>query len=88
MTNQIGIEVLEPGIRVVITQQIPHGGKTWSIRVVGKVVRLEQSMTGSWFSHSKNKRLWLDRLVIQKDDGELTVCNLDQYTHVEILEDV
>ena len=38
----------------------------------------------SWFAHSKNDRLWLDRLVIKKDDGEITTLNLDEFSRVEI----
>jgi len=31
-----------------------------------------QQQTGSWFAHSKDDKLWLDRLLIRKADGELT----------------
>jgi hypothetical protein len=34
-------------------------------------------------SHSKDGKLWLDRLVLKKDDGEMAFINLDQYTVVE-----
>jgi hypothetical protein len=71
------------GQNVKVVQQLPRqsGGMTASI--LGKVVRYEQSKTGSWFAHSKDGQLWLDRLVLQKADGELAVINLDQYTIVE-----
>ena len=71
------------GQKVKVIQQLPRqsGGLTASI--LGTVVRYEQSKTGSWFAHSKDGQLWLDRLVLQKVDGELAVINLDQYTIIE-----
>ena len=77
----------QPGQRVVVTQQIPHGEGVWSTRITGTVERYEQRKTGSWYAHAKDHKLWLDRLTIRKDDGEIVVCNLDPYTHVEVLAD-
>jgi hypothetical protein len=68
---------------VVITQQIPQRARTWTTQVTGTVVRYEQCPTGSWFAHAKDDKLWLDRLVIRKDDGEIYIAILDDYSHVE-----
>ncbi|NBC10396.1 MAG: hypothetical protein GVY24_01500 [Planctomycetes bacterium] len=79
-------ERFEPGTRVRITQQIPQRGRTcWVTSATGVVVRYEQAMTGSWYAHARGERLWLDRLTIRLDDGEITVFNLDRYTHVDVL---
>ena len=51
------------------------------------MVRYRQSETGSWYAHAKNDRLWLDRLELQLDDGELVVLNLDHYSRIEDLVD-
>ena len=75
---------LVPGARVKITQQIPARHYAWSADVRGTVVEFEQRQTGSWFAHSKNDKLWLDRLVLRKDDGEMTTLNLDDYTRIEV----
>lgn len=72
-----------PGQKVVVTQQIPQRDEVWTTRVEGEVVRYEQKKTGSWYAHAKDDKLWLDRLVLKKDDGEIIVCNLDAYTRVE-----
>ena len=48
-------------------------------------MRYEQKQTGSWFAHSKDDKLWLDRLVLRKEDGEITSLNLDDYTRVEVI---
>ena len=75
---------LKPGVRVKVTQQIAARDYAWSADVRGTVVGFEQKKTGSWFAHSKSDKLWLDRLVLKKDDGEITTLNLDDYTHLEI----
>lgn len=74
----------QPGQRVVVTQQIPQRDEVWTSQTAGAVVRYEQRKTGSWFAHAKDDKLWLDRLTLRKDDGEIVVFNLDPYTHVEL----
>jgi hypothetical protein len=77
----------KPGQRVKITQQVPRGAREAMVGTVeGTVVRYYQGKTGSWFAHSKDHKLWLDRLEIQKGNGEMAVINLDQYTRVELVE--
>lgn len=73
------------GTRVRVTQQVPRPatGTTLSSVVEGTVVRYEQSKTGSWYAHAKDDKLWLDRLVLRRDDGEVVFINLDQYSAVE-----
>lgn len=80
------IDQFRPGQWVRVTQQIPQRNEVWTTRVTGIVERYEQCPTGSWYAHAKNNRLWLDRLVLRKEDGEVVVCNLDNYTCVEILQ--
>ena len=48
-------------------------------------MRCRQAKTGSWFAHSKDDRLWLDRLEVKQDDGELVILNLDQFTQIQAL---
>ena len=84
MADSIGKQLL-PGAIVEVTQQIPHRDRVWVNRVQGTVLSYEQKQTGSWFAHSKDDKLWLDRLVLKKDDGEIITLNLDDYTHLEIL---
>jgi hypothetical protein len=72
-----------PGQRVRVTQQMPQRDRSWSNTVEGVVRRYQQSQTGSWYAHARDDRLWLDRLELQLDDGEIVVLNLDQYTVIE-----
>ena len=72
-----------PGMRVRITQQVPFAKNPTSSSVEGTILRFGQQKTGSWFAHAKDDKLWLDRLELRKDDGEVVTCNLDQYSLVE-----
>ena len=76
---------LQPGAKVKVTQQIAARDYAWTSDVVGTVMQFEQKQTGSWYAHSKDDKLWLDRLLLRKEDGELTTLNLDDYSHVEVL---
>ena len=77
---------LSPGSRVKVTQQLPNRDKAWTNSVEGEITRYQQAKTGSWFAHAKDDQLWLDRLELKLDDGEIVVLNLDRYTVIEQLD--
>ena len=74
------------GTRVRVTQQVVMGHGTSTTVVEGEVVRAGRQKTGSWFAHAKDKKVWVDRVELRKDDGELITLNLDQYSRVEVVE--
>lgn len=76
---------LVAGAQVRVTQQIAARHYTLTSEVSGTIVSYEQKQTGSWYAHSKDDKLWLDRLTLRKNDGELITLNLDEYSHIEIL---
>jgi hypothetical protein len=73
----------QPGTRVRVTQQMPHRDQAWMATVEGVITRYQQAKTGSWFAHAKDDQLWLDRLELRLDDGEIVILNLDQYSRIE-----
>jgi hypothetical protein len=79
---------LLPGAKVKVIQQFGHRNpdKSWPAEVRGTILEYVQRPTGSWFAHAKEDKLWLDRLKIKKEDGELLTLILDEYSHVEVLE--
>jgi hypothetical protein len=79
----IRAEQIEVGRRVRVTQQIPTGTGVHTTTVEGEVVSHGKGKTGSWFAHTADGKLWLDRLELRKDDGEFVVCNLDRYSRVD-----
>jgi hypothetical protein len=79
---------LVAGAKVVVTQQIAHRmrERAYADKVIGTVVGFEQKPTGSWYAHSKGEKLWLDRLKIRQENGELTTLVLDEYSAVEVVD--
>ncbi len=81
----VQLDALAPGTRVRVTQQLPQNNTVWTTTIEGTVLRYRQAKTGSWFAHAKEDKLWLDRLELRKDDGELVTLNLDSYSVIEAL---
>lgn len=77
---------LAPGTRVRVTRPTPMDDKAPAAEIVGVVIDHRSEPTGSWFAHSKDGRLPLDRLRIRKDDGEITALVLDEHAVVTVLE--
>jgi len=76
-------KLYQPGKRVRVIQQIAQRDQVWTNTTEGIITRYQQAKTGSWFAHAKDDQLWLDRLELRQDDGELTTLNLDQYTAIQ-----
>lgn len=82
-------DVLKPGARVRVQQTI-FGGETlqrarWTSHVEGTIVSCEAEPTSSWYKHGKQHRVWLLRLRLKKDDGEIAALNLDNASVVTVL---
>ncbi|MFT3785876.1 MAG: hypothetical protein QM770_06900 [Tepidisphaeraceae bacterium] len=86
MTADRSIE-LKPGQRVRITQQIAARDYALATPVEGTVMRVEQKPTGSWYAHAAKNKLWLDRVVIRKADGEISTLNLDEFSSIEVVQE-
>ena len=74
------------GSKVRVTGTLAHGETLSPFVVEGEIIRMGQQKTGSWFAHARDKKLWLDRLELRKDDGELVAINLDARSLVEVLD--
>ncbi|MCX5688832.1 MAG: hypothetical protein NTV94_03415 [Planctomycetota bacterium] len=81
----MAVHIYSTGTKVKVTQQVPRLTGVMVTSVEGTVVKFEQAKTGSWYAHSKDHKLWMDRLTVRKNDGELVVCNLDQYSSVAVV---
>ncbi len=77
-------KLLVPGAKVTVIQQIAARDYSWSSETSGTIVDFRQKETGSWFAHSKDDKLWLDRLTLRKPDGEITTLNLDAFSVVKV----
>jgi hypothetical protein len=77
---------LVPGASVKIIQQIAARDYSWHSETAGTIMEYQQQPTGSWYAHSKDDKLWLDRLTLRKSDGELITLNLDEFSVVKIVQ--
>lgn len=73
-------------MRIKVTQRIESRDENWDTQIVGTILSAEPQTTGSWFTHAKDSKLWLLRIEIQKDDGEISRLILDRCTRIEVLE--
>lgn len=78
---------LKPAQRVRIIQTIHTRQGDWRTEVEGEVVSFSSQPTGSWFAHGKHNRLWLPRLRLKRDDGEIVDLILDRDSRAEVLDD-
>ncbi len=76
---------IAPGDRVRVTQQILGRDRQWATSVEGIVVARQAEPTGSWYAHGKNDKLWLVRIRLRKDDGEVTNLVIDHNSRIEVL---
>lgn len=83
---QLAPHQIQIGQRVRVTQSIAFAKGAVQTSVEGTVLRYGQQKTGSWFAHAKDDKLWLDRLELKKDDGEIVVCNIDGNSVIESVE--
>ena len=79
------LDQLQPGQQVRITQEIDRREGSWTNVVTGTVVSVTPEQTGSWYAHGKDHKLWLHRVRLQREDGELTTIVVDQHTSIEPL---
>lgn len=77
---------IREGQRVRIFQEIERREGNWRNEVVGRVLSVRPEKTGSWYAHGKDDKLWLLRVRLQKDSGEQTTVNVDQFTRFEIIQ--
>jgi hypothetical protein len=70
-----------------VIQTIARRDGSWQAPVTGTVLAHKSQPTGSWYAHGKNDKLWLNRLILRRDDGEITSLVIDQHTRIEILSD-
>ena len=85
-TNVSGSKLV-PGQTVQVRQSIHTREGDWQSTIEGKVVQIAPRPTGSWYAHGKDDKLWLQRLRLEKEDGEVVEVNLDRDSVVTIVKD-
>ena len=75
-----------PGTPVCVGETVRRRNRDTHSEVVGVVESWEVCPTGSWFAWGKRDKLWLPRLKLRKQDGELTLIVVDDATQIARLE--
>jgi hypothetical protein len=78
---------IRPGQRIRVSQEIERREGDWQHETVGTVLAVTAEPTGSWHAQGKHDKLWLTRVRLRKEDGEITTVVCDQYTRLEVLGD-
>lgn len=76
---------IKAGQRIRVHQTIDRREGDWAAPVEGTVVSFITEKTGSWYAHGQDDKLWLNRIRLKKDNGELTTLTVDAMTRVEVL---
>lgn len=84
---KLSLRECQPGQRIRFFQEIQRREGNWANEVTGIVKEIRLQKTGSWFAHSKDDRLWLCRILLQKEGGELSLLTLDPQTQIEVIAD-
>jgi len=75
----------QAGQRVRVEQTIQTRSGPWTTTIEGEVVTIAEKPTGSWYAHGKDDKLWLTRLRLRKDDGELVELVVGPHTRVTVV---
>jgi len=78
---------IKPGQRIRVFQEIDRREGNWVHDLVGTVLSVRPEKTGSWHAHGKDDKLWLNRIRLRKEDGEIATVVVDQHTRLEVLAD-
>jgi hypothetical protein len=81
----LAFEDLKPGQRVRVHQMIDRRAGDWHCTVEGVVQAVQTAKTGSWYAHGKDDKLWLRRVRLAKDDGELSTLSVDRWSEIELV---
>ena len=84
--NRRLFEQLRPGDRVAVEHQVRVGFRSWKVRTEGTVVQTRRVRHGLHYRRNWDDPAYADQIVLRRDDGELTVVTLDEYTTLELLQ--
>ena len=76
---------LVPGSRIRVKQRVTVGARSWALEVSGVVREVEPIDTGIHTDRVKKDELWVDSVLLEKPDGELTRVTFDENTQIEVL---
>src|SRR5206468_7272055 len=73
------------GSRIRVRQTVTVGSRSWPLEVTGVVREIKPIVTGIHTDRVKKDDLWVESVLLEKADGELTRVTFDENTRVEVL---
>ncbi len=78
--SAIAFDQLIPGDRIEVEHRVTVGGRSWTTRTVGTVVRIERRRHGLHFRRNFDDKVFSDVILLKLPDGELTTLTVDEFT--------
>jgi hypothetical protein len=73
------------GARIRVKQRVTVGMRSWALEVTGVVREVSPIDTGIHTDRVKKDDLWVESVLLEKPDGELTRITFDENTQIEVL---
>jgi hypothetical protein len=76
---------IKPGTRIRVRQTVRVGVQSWALEVSGVVREVKPIVTGIHTDRVPGEEPWVESVMLEKPDGELTRVTFDAHTQVEVL---
>jgi hypothetical protein len=76
------IHELSVGDRIEVEHLVTVGDKSWTAKSSGIVVRTERCQRGPHFKRNFDDKVFLDTILLEHADGELTAVTVDEFTTI------
>ncbi len=74
---------LRPGQKIRVTHRVRVGQREWERTVVGTFLERGRRPTGIHTDRVPEDDIWVETILMEKDNGERSVIVLDEFTRVE-----
>ncbi len=73
------------GVRLRVRQKVTVGLRSWHLEVSGVVREVRPIETGIHTDRVRKEDVWVESVLLEKADGELTRVTFDENTQIEVL---
>ena len=73
------------GARIRVRHHVTVGSQSWPLEVTGVVREVKPIVTGIHTNRVPRDDIWVESVLLEKADGELTRITFDEFTEVEVL---
>ena len=86
LTKPSGVKLeITLGSRIRVRQKVTVGVRSWPLEVTGVVREFKPITTGIHTDRVGLEDVWVESVLLEKPDGELTRVTFDENTQIEVL---